>query len=200
MPRFKARAAVIEALQKKGLHRGARNYRMRLPLCSRSKDVVEKMIKPQWYVNCESMGMEALNAAMDGKLEVIPKQYAAEWRRWLESIHDWCISRQLWWGHRIPAWYVTLEDDELKKLGSYNDHWIVARDEKRLLLRLPKDLLGINLRCAKIPTCLTRGFLLTSFHYQSWDCQTRQMIQRHFIQLPFLKLGMTFCFSGLLGW
>lgn len=50
--------------------------------------------------------------------------------RWLENIRDWCISRQLWWGHRIPAWYVTLEDDELKEIGAYNDHWVVARDAK----------------------------------------------------------------------
>ena len=51
--------------------------------------------------------------------------------RWLENIHDWCVSRQLWWGHHVPAWHVTLEDDELKELGAYNDrdHWVVARNE-----------------------------------------------------------------------
>lgn len=51
-------------------------------------------------------------------------------RRWLENIRDWCVSRQLWWGHRVPAWYVTLEGDELKELGAYNDHWVVARTEE----------------------------------------------------------------------
>ena len=50
--------------------------------------------------------------------------------RWLENIHDWCISRQLWWGHQIPAWYVTLEDDILQELGAYNDHWVVAKNEE----------------------------------------------------------------------
>jgi len=54
--------------------------------------------------------------------------------RWLENIRDWCISRQLWWGHRIPAWYVTLEDDEEKDMGSYSDHWIIARDENDAIL------------------------------------------------------------------
>ncbi|KAK1591345.1 hypothetical protein Q3G72_006241 [Acer saccharum] len=163
MPRFKARVAVIKALQKKGLYRGARNYGMRLPLCSRSKDVVEKMIKPQWYVNCKSMGMEALNAAMDGKLEIIPKQYTADWRRWLESIHDWCISRQLWWGHRIPAWYVTLEDDELKKLGSYNDHWIVARDEKEALAEATKRFVGKKFEMCQDPDVLDTWFSSSLF-------------------------------------
>jgi valyl-tRNA synthetase len=133
MPRFKAREAVTAALEKKGLYRCVKPNEMRLGVCSRSNDVVEPMIKPQWYVNCNSMAKEALDAVFDDKnkkLEIIPKQYAAEWKRWLENIRDWCISRQLWWGHRVPAWYVTLADDELKELGVYKDHWVVARSEE----------------------------------------------------------------------
>ncbi|CAH2052310.1 unnamed protein product, partial [Thlaspi arvense] len=134
VPRFAAREAVIETLKKQGLYRDAKDNEMRLGLCQRSGDVIEPMIKPQWYVNCSIMGKEALDVAAvsDGnkKLEFIPKQYTAEWRRWLENIRDWCISRQLWWGHRIPAWYATLEEDELKEVGSYNDHWVVARTEE----------------------------------------------------------------------
>ncbi|KAL8154417.1 hypothetical protein V2J09_012177 [Rumex salicifolius] len=132
MPRFQAREAVTEALKEKGLYVGAQNNEMRLGVCSRSNDVVEPLIKPQWYVNCNSMAKEALDAVMDGnkkRIEIIPKQYTAEWKRWLENIRDWCISRQLWWGHRVPAWYVSLDDDKLKELGAYRDHWVVARDE-----------------------------------------------------------------------
>ncbi|WVY97592.1 hypothetical protein V8G54_029743 [Vigna mungo] len=133
MPRFKARGAVTEALQKKGLYRGSENNEMRLGVCSRSNDVVEPMIKPQWYVSCNDLAKQALNAAVDeenNRLELIPKQYLADWKRWLENIRDWCISRQLWWGHRVPAWYVTLEDDVLQEFGAYNDHWVVARNEE----------------------------------------------------------------------
>ncbi|KAJ8759608.1 hypothetical protein K2173_008789 [Erythroxylum novogranatense] len=133
MPRFTAREALTEALQKKGLYRGAKNNEMRLGLCSRSNEVVEPMIKPQWFVDCGSMAKQALDAATADeipRLEFIPKQYLAEWKRWLENIRDWCISRQLWWGHRIPAWYVTLEDDELKEFGAYSDHWVVGKDEE----------------------------------------------------------------------
>ncbi|KAK1302318.1 Valine--tRNA ligase [Acorus calamus] len=136
MPRFKARLAVVEALKEKGLYRGAQNNEMRLGICSRTNDVVEPMIKPQWFVNCQSMAKEALDAVMDEnnrKIEIIPKQYAQEWKRWLENIRDWCISRQLWWGHRIPAWYVILEDDQLKEIGAYNDHWVVGRNEEEAL-------------------------------------------------------------------
>ncbi|KAL0375098.1 UNVERIFIED_CONTAM: Valine--tRNA ligase, mitochondrial 1 [Sesamum radiatum] len=133
MPRFKARVAVTEALKEKGLYRGDKNNEMRLGICSRSNDVVEPLIKPQWYVNCKSMAQQGLDAVMDDanpKIEIIPKQYVAEWKRWLENIRDWCISRQLWWGHRIPAWYAMLDDDELKELGAYNNHWVVARNEE----------------------------------------------------------------------
>ncbi|MCD7461038.1 Valine--tRNA ligase, mitochondrial 1, partial [Datura stramonium] len=133
MPRFRARVAVTEALKEKGLYRGAKNNEMRLGICSRSNDVVEPLIKPQWFVNCKIMAKQALDAVMDEdnqKLEIIPKQYAAEWKRWLENIRDWCISRQLWWGHRIPAWYVTLRDDKQKEFGVCDDHWIVARNEE----------------------------------------------------------------------
>nr|POE89574.1 valine--trna ligase, mitochondrial 1 [Quercus suber] len=136
MPRFKAREAVIESLQKKvlvlhycvykGLYRGAKGNEMRLGICSRTNDVVEPLSKPQWYVKCNSMARQALtndvveplskpqcyvkcnsmarqalDAIEDKKIEIIPKQYAADWKRWLENIRDWCVLRQLWWGHRV---------------------------------------------------------------------------------------------------
>lgn len=132
MPRFKARVEITKALKEKGLYRGTKDNEMRLGICSRSNDVVEPLIKPQWYVDCNSMAKDALNAVMDEesrKIEIIPRQYTAEWKRWLENIRDWCISRQLWWGHRIPAWYVTLEVDERKELDAYKDHWVVGRSE-----------------------------------------------------------------------
>ncbi|KAL0699953.1 hypothetical protein Bca4012_056075 [Brassica carinata] len=100
MQRYAAREAVVEALRSKGLLRGG------------------------------TMGEEALDAADDGRLEITPKQYSEDWRRWLENMHDWCISWQILWGHRILEWYATLEEDELKKFGTYIDHWVVARNEE----------------------------------------------------------------------
>uniref|UniRef100_A0A2P2KHN1 Valine--tRNA ligase, mitochondrial n=2 Tax=Rhizophora mucronata TaxID=61149 RepID=A0A2P2KHN1_RHIMU len=161
MPRFKAREAVTEALKKKGLFRGAKNNEMRLGLCSRSNDVVEPMVKPQWYVDCKSMGKQALDAATTGenpRLEFIPKQYLSEWKRWLENIRDWCVSRQLWWGHRIPAWYVTLEDDELKELGAYNDHWVVGRDEEEALAEASLKFVGNKFAVNQDPDVLDTWF------------------------------------------
>lgn len=161
MPRFKARQAITEALQQKGLYRGSKNNEMRLGLCSRSNDVIEPLIKPQWYVDCNGMAKQALDVAMDAedrKLEIIPKQYAADWKRWLENIRDWCISRQLWWGHRIPAWYVTLEDDGLKELGAYNDHWIVAKDESEARKEASKKYAGRKFDLCQDPDVLDTWF------------------------------------------
>ncbi|XP_050219299.1 valine--tRNA ligase, mitochondrial 1 [Mercurialis annua] len=161
MPRFKAREEVTKALQEKDLYRGAKNNEMRLGCCSRSNDVIEPMIKPQWYVDCSTIAKQALDAAIDGenpKLEFIPKQYLAEWKRWLENIRDWCISRQLWWGHQIPAWYVTLDDDELKELGAYKDHWVVGRDEKEALAEASLRFSGKKFKMIQDPDVLDTWF------------------------------------------
>ncbi|PRQ32745.1 putative valine--tRNA ligase [Rosa chinensis] len=109
MPCFRAREAVTDALKKKGLFKETKTNEMCLRICSRSKDVVEPMIKPQRYIKCSDMGNEALNAVTDDenrKLEIIPRQYTAEWKRWLRNISDWCVWRQLWWSHRVLARYV----------------------------------------------------------------------------------------------
>ncbi|CAN6453689.1 unnamed protein product [Victoria cruziana] len=133
MLRFEARVAVVESLKRKGLYRGFKNNEMHLAICSRTNDVVEPMIKPQWFVSCNEMAKEAMDAVREGKIIITPKQFEAEWFRWLGNIRDWCVSRQLWWGHRIPAWYVTVADDTSDDFGVYNDHWVVGRDEAEAL-------------------------------------------------------------------
>ncbi|XP_021752900.1 valine--tRNA ligase, mitochondrial 1-like [Chenopodium quinoa] len=161
LPRFKARVAITKALEEKGLYRGAKDNEMRLGICSRSNDVVEPLIKPQWYVNCSSMAKDALDAVLDNdnrKIEIIPKTYEADWKRWLENIRDWCISRQLWWGHRIPAWYVTLEKDELKELGAYNDHWVVCRSEEEAQAAAARKFAGQKFQITQDPDVLDTWF------------------------------------------
>ena len=111
MKRFTARKAVIAALDELGLYRGKEDNPMRLGLCSRSKDVIEPMLKPQWWVNCQQMAADACEAARTKDLEILPNFMEPTWFRWLENIRDWCISRQLWWGHRIPAYYVRFEGE-----------------------------------------------------------------------------------------
>ena len=67
------------------------------------------MIKPQWYVKCDDMAAEAVKAVKTKELKIIPEQFEKTWDFWMDGIRDWCISRQLWWGHRIPAYYVYIK-------------------------------------------------------------------------------------------
>ena len=78
--------------------------------------------------------------------------------RWLENIRDWCISRQLWWGHRVPAWYVTLEEDKLKELGAYENHWVVARNEKEAEVEANRIFAGRKFQLAQDPDVLDTWF------------------------------------------
>ncbi|KAL6125003.1 hypothetical protein ACLB2K_077511 [Fragaria x ananassa] len=110
MPRYKALELLTKALKGKELFSKTEVNEMKIKICSRSNVIVEPMMKPQWYVKCSGMGHEGLISLEEDesnrkKLEIIPKEYIDHWKRWTENIHDWCISRQLWWGHRIPTWY-----------------------------------------------------------------------------------------------
>ncbi|KAK3912795.1 Valine--tRNA ligase [Frankliniella fusca] len=117
MKRFEARKAVVSKLKDLGLYRDTVDNPMVVPICSRSKDVVEPLIKPQWYLKCDDMARKAIDAVNSGELKIIPEQQTKIWFHWMENIRqvDWCLSRQLWWGHRIPAYYVSVEDSSFKQ-------------------------------------------------------------------------------------
>jgi len=100
---------------------------MKLGLCSRTGDVVEPLLKPQWYVNCDSMAKASIKAVEKGELELIPDFHKETWNRWLSNIHDWCISRQLWWGHRIPAYFVTIKGKGPSDRAD-GKNWVVGRN------------------------------------------------------------------------
>ncbi|KAF7261463.1 hypothetical protein EG68_00986 [Paragonimus skrjabini miyazakii] len=131
MKRFHAREAVRAALQQLGLYHGERDNPMVVPMCSRSKDVIEPLLKPQWYMRCQEMADEAMKAVSDGRLRIIPDIHVRTWNNWLTDCHDWCISRQLWWGHRIPAYQVALlnkNSGEFEPLDpTVNSSWVVGR-------------------------------------------------------------------------
>jgi valyl-tRNA synthetase len=69
-------------------------------------------MKPQWWVNCQDMAVAAMDAVNSGELEIIPEASKKDWFLWLEKIQDWCISRQLWWGHRVPAYFIKIAGQE----------------------------------------------------------------------------------------
>ena len=105
MDRFAAREAVKAELDRLGLARGSKPHTMALPRSQRSGAPVEPMLSTQWFVKMQPLAAPALAAVENGFTEFVPKQWENTYFAWMRDIRDWCISRQLWWGHRIPAWY-----------------------------------------------------------------------------------------------
>eukprot|EP00039_Didymoeca_costata_P015584 m.268077 g.268077 ORF g.268077 m.268077 type:complete len:1001 (+) comp16253_c1_seq22:110-3112(+) len=147
MPRFEARNMIIEYLKEKDLYMGASDHNMVLSICSRSGDVIEPRFCSQWYLDCKDMSKKALEAVHEKRLEIIPTHMERDWRRWLENIQDWCISRQLWWGHQIPAYKVQGMNSVVN--GELSEMWVVGRNEgearERAAKQLSKDPASIDL-------------------------------------------------------
>ena len=105
MDRFEARTAIVEDMKQLGLIDRIEPYRHAVGLCYRCKTVVEPLVSPQWWVRTKPLADGALEAVRAKKIRIIPPAWTKTYNHWMENIHDWCISRQLWWGHQIPAWY-----------------------------------------------------------------------------------------------
>src|SRR5690606_2191567 len=106
LDRFEARPAVVAALREQGrVVKEVRPYEHSVGHCQRCSTVVEPRVSLQWFVKVESLARAAGDAVRDGRVRIHPPEMAARYFEWVDNMHDWCISRQLWWGHRIPVWY-----------------------------------------------------------------------------------------------
>lgn len=103
--RFEARKNLWEDMKKAGLVIKTEPYQTTIPRSQRGGEIVEPMISTQWFVRIEPLAKAALEAVRDGRIKIVPERFEKVYFNWLENIKDWCISRQLWWGHRIPVWY-----------------------------------------------------------------------------------------------
>ncbi|MCO6428065.1 valine--tRNA ligase, partial [Nitrosomonas communis] len=103
--RFDARKKIISDLEAQGLLVETRPHKLMVPRGDRTQTVIEPMLTDQWYVAMEEMAKRGLEAVANGDVRFTPENWTHVYNQWLENIQDWCISRQLWWGHRIPAWY-----------------------------------------------------------------------------------------------
>jgi valyl-tRNA synthetase len=103
--RYEARENLWADMKEAGLVIKTEPYRTTIPRSQRGGEIVEPMISTQWFVKMESLAKAALEAVRDGHIRIVPERFEKVYFNWLENIRDWCISRQLWWGHRIPVWY-----------------------------------------------------------------------------------------------
>ncbi len=105
LDRFEARKAVLKALEDEGLLAGTEDHTHSVPHCYRCDTIVEPRLSEQWFVRMKPLAEPALAASKDGTINFTPPHWKKVYEHWMENIQDWCISRQLWWGHRIPVWY-----------------------------------------------------------------------------------------------
>jgi len=139
LDRMEARQKVVADLDALGLLDKVEDHRLKVPRGDRSNVVIEPYLTDQWYVDAKELAKPAIKAVEDGDIKFVPKQWENTYFAWMRDIQDWCISRQLWWGHRIPAWY---DDDGKFYVGE--DEATVRRDNAladNITLRQDEDVL-----------------------------------------------------------
>ena len=105
LDRFACREAILADLEKEGLLVKVEPYLHSVGHCDRCQTVIEPVASKQWFIKTQPLAQAAINAVLDGRITIIPERFTKVYLNWMENIRDWCISRQLWWGHRIPVWY-----------------------------------------------------------------------------------------------
>jgi len=144
--RFKARKIVIERIEAAGLLDKIEPHTHTVPHGDRSNVVIEPFLTDQWYVNAKAMAVQAIAAVRDGKTNFVPKNWEKTYFDWMENIQPWCISRQLWWGHQIPAWYgpdgkvfvaETEEEAVSRALAYYAETGAISDDQARNMATHP---------------------------------------------------------------
>ena len=154
LDRFEARKTIIKELDEIGLLTRIEEYQHTVPFSDRGKVPIEPLLSTQWFLKMDDISKECLDKLNDDEPKFIPIRWKKVYKDWLTNINDWCISRQLWWGHQIPAWYVLKSDDENI---SQETPYIVAFDEVSAL-KEAKEKFGSNIRIIRDKDVLDTWF------------------------------------------
>ena len=173
--RFDARYGVINALKELDLYTKQEDNAMVIPMCQRSKDVVEPVLKPQWWMSMADMAKAADEAVLDGRIVIKPESEAKKYHQWMQNIQDWCISRQLWWGHRAPMYFIELED--LSSDNADSKYWVAAYNEAEAQAKAEKKFPGKKFTLKWDEDVLDTWFSsgLWPFSTLGWPNQTSDM-------------------------
>ncbi len=146
LDRFDARKQILKDLEAQGLLVSEKKHKLNVPRSDRTGVIVEPMLTDQWFVKMDGLAARGLNAVESGEVKFFPDHWSATYNHWLKNIHDWCISRQLWWGHQIPAWY----DEEGKIYVARNEQDAKVMAGGKVLAR-DADVLDTWFSSALIP-------------------------------------------------
>jgi valyl-tRNA synthetase len=210
MDRFVARKAIVAKFEELGLLVEVKEHDLVAPYGDRSGVIIEPLLTDQWYVRVEKLAGPAVDAVKDGQIEFVPKQYENMYFAWMNNIQDWCISRQLWWGHRIPAWYdetgkvyVGRTEQEVRATNGLDDSISLHQDEDVLDTWFSSALwtfstLGWPKDTDDLKTFHPTDVLVTGFDIIFFWVARMIMMTMHFnkdehgkAQVPFKKVYMT---------
>ncbi|MBP6480558.1 MAG: valine--tRNA ligase [Pseudomonadales bacterium] len=203
LERFAARARIVADLEALGLLEKIEKHRLKVPRGDRSGVVIEPYLTDQWFVATRALAEPAIRAVEDGRIEFVPKQWENTYFAWMRDIQDWCISRQLWWGHQIPAWYdeagnvyVGRSEEEVRAVHDLGDAplrqdqdvldtWFSSALWTFSTLGWPRDT--VELRTFHPTDVLVTGFDIIFF----WVARMVMMTLKFMDEVPFRKVYVT---------
>ncbi len=206
LDRFAARKQVVADLDARGLLVEVKKHRLQVPRCGRTGQIVEPMLTDQWFVavskpgaNGKSIAQQAIDAVASGEVRFVPENWVNTFDQWMKNIQDWCISRQLWWGHQIPAWYgsggelfvARSEDDARAQAAAAGYHGALTRDADVLdtwysSALVPFSSLGWPGRTPELDLFLPSSVLVTGYEIIFFWVARMVMMTRHFTgRVPF---------------
>ncbi len=201
LDRYVAREKILADLKDKGLLKAAKPHKLMVPRGDRTHAVIEPMLTDQWFMAMEGLARRGLDVVKSGELKFVPENWTTTYNQWLENIQDWCISRQLWWGHRIPAWYdedgnvyVASSEDEAMKMAGGRP---IRQDEDVLdtwfsSALWPFSTLGWPDETPELKSFLPGSVLVTGFDIIFFWVARMVMMSLHFTdKVPFREVYVT---------
>lgn len=175
MRRFDARYEVINQLKDRGLYVKWENNKMKVPLCSKSKDVIEPIMKPQWWMKMDSLAKPAIEVVKNGTIKIRPESAEKNYLIWMEGIQDWCLSRQLWWGHQAPAYFVSIEGEEGDRAD--DAFWVTAKTPEEAQSKAAEKFPNARFKIERDEDVLDTWFSsgLWPFSTLGWPKKTKDM-------------------------
>ena len=201
LDRFAARKKILEELSETGHLSKEENHKLLIPRGDRSHAIIEPMMTDQWYVKIKPLAEEAINCVKDEKIKFVPKNWEKTYFEWMNNIQDWCISRQLWWGHRIPAWYddqkniyVGKNENDIREKYDLNEDIVLTQDEDVLDTWFSSSLwpfstLGWPSETERVKTFYPTSVLITGFDIIFFWVARMIMMGKKFVgEVPFKEI------------